>query len=134
MQVKEIKFRAWDGSRMIHFEDFSIGIAKGKKVKPYVYFLSDTFNGEVKLGKHKIMQWSGLNDADGKEIFEGDIFRYEVPFTQEENPTIYTKEVVFDLGSFNLLDAPLSAFNEHGTVIGNIYENPERLHPKNNRE
>ena len=44
---RELKFRAWDKHRMIHFQDFSIGLQKGKETKPYVFFPKDTFNGEA---------------------------------------------------------------------------------------
>lgn len=134
MQDREIKFRAWDGSRMIHFEDFSIGLTKGKKVKPYVYFLSDTFNGEVKLGKHKIMQWTGLLDKDANEIYEGDILQH----LNSESTTI--KKVVFDsqMAAFILrcdkYFQPLQAtygdekmYADTYRIIGNIYKNPELL-------
>lgn len=123
MQDREIKFRAWDGLRMIHFQDFSIGLAKGKKVKPYVYFLSDTFEGQVKFGKHQIMQWSGLVDKNGIEIYEGDIFKYSIPDDEVE----FIEEVNFNLGSFDLDNAALGSFYDCGIVIGNIYENPELL-------
>ncbi len=69
---RELKFRAWDKYRMIYFSDFSIGLTKGKKIVPYVFFKTDTFNGEVKLGAHKIMQFTGFIDKNGKEIYEDD--------------------------------------------------------------
>lgn len=79
-------------------------------------------------------QYTGLNDRNGKKIFEGDIVR-------DESGVVYP--VVFDLtgfylkytpphshgGHFDLL--PLSNYwHAHGAiieVIGNIHDNPELL-------
>jgi hypothetical protein len=70
----EHKFRAWDKYRMVYFSNFSIGLTKGKEVKPYVYFTEDTFEGEVRMGSHTVMQCTGVKDVKGNEIYEGDIF------------------------------------------------------------
>lgn len=79
----------------------------------------------------KVMQYTGLKDKNGKEIYEGDIFRYELLNESEKelepNSTIYTEEVHFIDGSFELDNCPLGAFYDKGEVIGNIYENPELI-------
>lgn len=128
MQDREIKFRAWDGSRMVHFEDFSIGLTKGKKVKPYVYFLSDTFNGEVKLGKHKIMQWTGLLDKNGIEIFEGDILKESVDGIFEVIWDNTWARFKLDYTRTNKnIQYPEWNRGTNMVIIGNIYESPYLL-------
>jgi hypothetical protein len=133
----EQKFRAWDGERMVYFSDFTIGIEKGKKIKPYIFFKTDTFYGEVKLSQHQVMQSSELYDIYSKEIFEDDIVQCEYG----------TGKVVFKSGCFMVewIDDKESEmeflFSRNGrykregggeqfAVIGNIYQNKDLLTPK----
>lgn len=83
------------------------------------------------IDKIELMQWTGLNDANGNEIFEGDIIRIE-----EDGETDYGK-VRFSDGMFWVMpvmlfdDYALSQYTECPDykvgVIGNIYENFELL-------
>ena len=74
---------------------------------------------------HVIMQYTGLKDKNGKDIYEGDIFTIT---TGEEETNI----VEFYNGEYFLLDhgLNLSKWNNDGKVIGNIYENPELVKEK----
>lgn len=123
---REIKFRAWSIS--------------GNKMRDWESLLPIGMNAFVD-GKHlEFMQYTGLKDSTGREIYEGDILQ----------PSAYTKSsiarsaVTFHKGYFCLGLAPpyvtakrplnLSLENsnkaENGfVVIGNIYENPELLTP-----
>lgn len=127
---RELKFRAWDGSRMIEFSDMSIGFKKGKKTVPYVYFEKDSFNGQVSLRQHEIMQYTGLKDKNGKEIYEGDICKTRDSILQDDD--------VFDdlliCNDFHTFLYEVLYSEAHSgiwgyaqnnlEVIGNIYENP----------
>lgn len=76
-------------------------------------------------------QYTGLNDENGQEIYEGDFLRYE-----ERNVI-----VVFEQGSFQAQRhgglAPLRyhlLINSHtanAVIIGNIHDNPELLKEDN---
>lgn len=85
-----------------------------------------------------LMQYAGLKDKNGTEIYEGDIVMYEVDASSPERGlyiTQYIEEVYFnekrirfelddDCGGEVLYDIQ----NLYGVeVIGNIYENPELL-------
>lgn len=80
-------------------------------------------------GNYEVMQFTGLKDKNGKEIYEGDIVRLE-----QWEPEIY--EVVFNRGGFCFRHSDTDVFYhdakyiEKGEVIGNIYENPELLQDK----
>ena len=74
-----------------------------------------------------IMQYTGLKDKNGVEIYEGDILQ----IFGEGNSI---GKVIFQDGSFRVVEdlkyyCHLSAYNPQvmSEVIGNIYENPELL-------
>lgn len=125
--MREIKFRAWNGKYM-HREGFC-------------EFLSGygcMFN-EFVTPDYPLMQYTGLKDKNGKEIYEGDVLKiYDCQDGTkggERLPTyIHTKVIWNDSdhrwavtrNGFNM------DFSTHWwcfkiEVIGNIYENPELL-------
>jgi len=126
--MREIRFRAWlpDENRF--------GITGD------MYILSGFIAGlHIKGGipPIKFLQYTGLKDKNGVEIYEGDIVRY---FEHYENGSPVTCEVKWD--SNNLLwGAYFEQTQRHHLtqsdstgieVIGNIYENPELMTPTNN--
>ena len=92
----------------------------------------DWFN----FGIGTLMQFTGLKDKNGKEIFEGDILSYG-----NKKDGIIIQIVWIDLSDngFNILrqkdknvmhDIRIYRFDEQAEVIGNIWENPELLEDK----
>jgi len=118
--MREIKFRAWDkrGKSFVYFT-----VKLGKEV----FLAPDEYSEELCL-------FTGLNDKNGKEIYEGDIMQWK----QHDYISQRLEKVVWhesgwwiaDLITGDLL-CPLTA-NEAKlrTIIGNIYENPELLKEK----
>ena len=139
---REIKFRAWDKewNKMFYFSE------------PKVWqHISTAENYSLEFGKRhlnsdnlvdaKLMQFTGLKDKNGKEIYEGDILVYTgtSPPHYFNNGDLFIVEWVLNrwvgtrikdktqgdyCGGNHLEDWLMSSDRE---VIGNIYENPELL-------
>ena len=88
----------------------------------------DTIIRLIELNNIIAMQFTGLHDKNGKEIYEGDILQYDMDANLS-----FPKIMFFENGRFVLKDNKTDRFRfditkylEY-TVIGNIYENPELI-------
>lgn len=79
------------------------------------------------------MQYTGIKDKNGKEIYEGDILKCEGIYGR----TSFFGEIVWESSSFRMHckekfnDFLVSWVGGNGSkIIGNIYENPELLNEK----
>ena len=138
MEQRELKFRVWvndwAGGRMT-YEDFAVN-NEGK-----VFFLSDDdekgyITGYSGKQDRIVMQYTGLHDKNGVEIYEGDIVNNDF----YGNPIYGHNIIEFYNGCFygvNLKEEKTRLGAEmfesgiwcekHLKIIGNKYENPKLL-------
>ena len=143
MATREFKFRAWDDIEkewlcikhlgiMNNAVWYTQAIDENENDIDPPYFVDDK--------KVRLMQYTGLKDKNGVEIYEGDILDYR----KDTNRTLMF-EVVFNHASFcrrwiskdtakiRGLEIETLAYNTSTIfeVIGNRFENPELIEVKN---
>ena len=118
--MREIKFRAWDkdNKEMLYELDN----------KGYHEDLMKPFDNLDTKSYYEIMQFTGLFDKNGKEIYEGDIIEYK--------NVLFVVEWEKEFCQFKLSFIEKEGFLDLGyktrelKIIGNIYENPELVEDK----
>ena len=129
--MREIKFRAWDkaGKMMtigsLQFINNDIWVTSSRDKRGFSTTIQDGAGCTL-------MQFTGLKDKNGQEIYEGDIIQ-----TVADDGTKLSKfQIDWRDGAFRKLrdDGNIyfaeSCGVKHTEVIGNIYENPELLEAK----
>ena len=127
---RERKHRVWNGLEMVYdvmvgkFGVFYVNPGKdGKGLDERDSASLTPFNTIFSEGT-PVMDFTGLHDKNGKEIYEGDVVQFEYQNGGGLTPDARA-EVTFSLGAFNVWGDRLSDYFVE--VVGNIYENPELL-------
>lgn len=129
--MREIKFRVWDNGLMKKF----VRIPFYLNCEGYVYKDNDP-HGVDMSGKRSVspmqnviaMQFTGLKDKNGKEVYEGDLI------TWPHLNNLETCEVYYNESEFAFVARPInknieleSWLDSTCKVIGNVFENPDLI-------
>lgn len=139
MKQREIKFRAWDNKGKVMLDWLCIrqsAFNRGETQLMYDVFTAPSFVNDCGF---ILMQYTGLKDKNGVEIFEGDILQFTTERSMgfPENGKLITLSPV-EFGQFTVKENALFRFvgfhidggsieyqvNSHNAVVvGNIHQN-----------
>lgn len=108
--MRPIKFRAWINSR-----DAFVDVSQHYDIDSEGELYQIDFKNII------LMQFTGLLDKNGKEVYEGDVVKY----MDDEG-----EEGIQEVEYWDLIGGFMPLLNIHDCefeVVGNIYENPELL-------
>lgn len=118
--MREIKLRAWD-----------------EELERMFYSTTEQFDDSLSFRfKHfevddpVYMQYTGLRDKKGREIYEGDIVKVAWRCDSDIGTVKYIRNGFLVSDMKRHAPSPLGKISETYEIIGNIYENPELLEEK----
>jgi uncharacterized phage protein (TIGR01671 family) len=120
--MREIKFRAWHESNKVMVNFDNAVLCRDVYQREFLAHLLNGDFGDV------LMQFTGLKDENGIDIYEGDIFGgFELEVLSWDNQ--YQR---YCIKINNRRAGWLTEFkSKHRKVIGNIHQNPELLEVNN---
>ncbi|WP_162986466.1 YopX family protein [Virgibacillus sp. Bac332] len=143
--MREIKFRAWNKDQEIMCYDDE------DRTKEYMDGILSTRIGLINSwlstpeyefdyrSLYEVMQYTGLKDKNGKEIYEGDLITLTDPYINQE--AIGVAKIVFSydyvggwVAEANYRHLNIGTRTHMISVVGNIYENPELLEGVTSKE
>lgn len=126
---REIKFRVWDtyNKEMLDVQELDYADSYNGQPMIRTTMYNDYFDTEEMI----LMQFTGLHDKNGKEIYEGDIVELKANngCCEMIGTIIYDEyDLAFELRDIEEETQECLWYAEQELeVIGNIYDNPELL-------
>lgn len=157
--MREIKFRAWDSEKKLMFFADELKnlwsqdneFWEGKADRPHIIAIKQAYYGKdyettiTPDNDNQLLQYTGLHDKNGVEIYEGDILKFKdhegIGYIDGKEVSHWANigKVYWDSGWSGNPDAQFNC-TQHGSndqptwwkcsekeVIGNIYENEDLL-------
>ena len=132
---REIKFRAWDNYNNKFFEpiyeaynnkleELNIGMSGDLSIRDMT---NSPKHESLFPSRFILMQFTGLHDKNGKEIYEGDILRVDYLF-EYITSEVYFTDSAWCIKGKKTDDWISKWLPEELEVIGNIYENKDLLY------
>lgn len=132
--MRGIKFRVFVHSRNIMAKVIAISLSENP-------FVSVAYDWEDEASYHwrvatypgddcEVMQYTGVVDKNGKEIYEGDVVRHENGRVTDVTWDNDTYSFQFDVSRWVIDQEYGCVSSGEVEVIGNIYENPNLLETK----
>ncbi len=125
--MRDIKFRVWFDDEML-----SLSEAMHKEFAVVQHNYSGGFDIEKGFEGVELMQYTGLKDKNGVEIYEGDILMLHSD-KPEYNAVVSWNYECASFGCYQASDKKKVVYCDHlcgaklVEVIGNIYQNPELI-------
>lgn len=141
--MRQIKFREWDPDReKMYGKGHGMSYSDRLESDNATMFVFDHEESDDNREEEKdvngtpfrrLMQYTGLHDKNGREVYEDDIVKNEygdvvvVHYGKQDHEEDYGDRFVYQGWNIQIGSGYPDAVMIEYTVIGNIYENPELM-------